>query len=275
MKFAAGITLYNPTLEEIKNINAYANVFDKVWVYDNTENIERESIIKHLDKRILYMTRHVNDGLPYAFNKIINQVTESKYDFLCTLDQDSLFKSEEIEKIKNICEKIDLNKTGIIGPFIIYGEEKKDKEEVLESRKWVITSGAFLNIRLIEKYNMRYDENYFIDKFEIDLCEQMRRKGFKILMYHGAILKQRLGESSEHRHPNHNPERHYYLFRNRFYFNKKYKNNLEYVVYTCLQTFRHLVLIVLYENNKIEKMMMLKKAYCDFKKNNMGKLKYQ
>ena len=118
---------------------------------------------------------------------------------------------------------------------------------------------------------MKYDNKYFIDKFEIDLCQQMTTRGIEVLMYHGSVLYQNLGERNGHRHPNHSALRHYYLFRNRFYFNRKWFTNIKCIVLDVLQTLKHIGLILLFEDEKMYKIQFLKKAIKDYKKGNMGK----
>ena len=47
MKFLACISLYNPTINQIKNINSYKNCFDKILIYDNSSN--NDSYVKYID----------------------------------------------------------------------------------------------------------------------------------------------------------------------------------------------------------------------------------
>ena len=41
MKYACGITLYNPTDDIVERINNYSDVFDLVYLFDNTESKEK------------------------------------------------------------------------------------------------------------------------------------------------------------------------------------------------------------------------------------------
>ena len=91
--------------------------------------------------------------------------------------------------------------------------------------------------------DFKYDEKYFIDKFEINLCIQTLKAGYEIIMYYGSVLNQRLGEESGHNHPNNSPFRKYYLYRNRFNFNHKFPKR---VILNILQIVKHLLLILLY-----------------------------
>ncbi len=269
MKFAAGIILYQPTKSQLENANCLALSFDKLFLFNNSENgylFPEVSFHSHVE----IIEGNGNKGLPYGFNSIIERC--DNYDFLCTLDQDSIYNGEDILRIKEKIETISkIDEIGIIAPYIDYGYGNHHPSERLEDKRWVITSGSFVNLKVLREERLCYDEAYFIDKFEIDLCEQLKRKEYRVLMYHGATLHQRLGEESGHHYPNHSELRHYYLFRNRFYFNKKWHKSYVRISLNIAQTLRHMLMILLYEDNKINKIEKFIKAYFDFKDGLMGK----
>ncbi len=275
LRFAAAITLYNPTPDMIERANAFLKCFDKVFVYDNSDR--PSECIAGLSDEIVYLGGKGNAGLPHAFNCVLQDERLAYYDYLCTLDQDSIFPCGEVEKMKRfIAENGELLAgASMVAPFIDYGGETPSGGAEYAEKPWVITSGAFLNLSVIFSGGFSYDEKYFIDKFEIDLCMQTIRRGYKIYMYYGAVLKQRLGEESNHKHPNHSPLRHRYLFRNRLYFNRKFHSPLKRWVLNCLQTARHIALILLYERKKGKKVSAFFKGVADYRKGRMGKIDVQ
>lgn len=268
VKFAAGVTLYNPTKDELDNIALLGESFERIFLFDNSEpGYKKPTFV--FDEKFEVLTENRNQGLPYAFNAIVARCTN--FDFLCTLDQDSKFSPLNINKIKQYITTLD-SEIGVVAPFVDYGYEKIQPCDKTESKSWVITSGSFVNLKVLRKENIRYDENYFIDKFEIDLCEQLRNRKYPILMFYGSTLHQSLGEENGHRHSNHGVIRHYYLFRNRFYFNNKWHKGFKKYYLNILQTARHLYLILMYEEHKTRKIKTLHKAFRDYKEGRMGKL---
>lgn len=269
MRFAAGITLYNYTTEQIERIRNYSKVFDAVFLFDNSDKDYQKPTID-IDKNVCILSEGQNMGLPYAFNQIIKKC--DGFDFLCTLDQDSIFLSDDINHTKEWIESCNLiNNLGIVAPFVDYGHEDYLETEKVDRRKWVITSGSFVNLNILRKEGVCYDEAYFIDKFEIDLCEHLRTLGYIVLMYHGSTLHQSLGEESGHKHPNHSALRHYYLFRNRLYFNNKWHSGLYKYFLNTAQSFRHIFLIVLYEDTPFKKVREFFPACKDYLHNKLGK----
>lgn len=269
MNFAAGVTLYNPSNEQISRIIEYSKSFKYVILFDNTDNLQNRYVFP---SNFVYFSEGKNMGLPYAFNHIIDFCLNNNIDFLCTLDQDSIYTFDDICNMKSFIEnKLDVEKVGVIGPFIDYGKNDSKNTNEVVFRKWVITSGAFINVKIIKKENIRYDLNYFIDKFEIDLCQQFISKKYDVIMYYGATLHQRLGELNYKGHSEHNAIRHYYIFRNRYYFNKKWRSPLMRVIYNFLQTQRHLYRILKFETGFKEKKKMLKIARKDHRCGKYGK----
>ena len=272
--FEAAITLYNPTDEQIQRAISYSQTFDYVILLDNSDEYfdNNTLIIDMLNERCKYIRMSGNEGLSVAFNKALETPEVEKCDYLCTLDQDSIFEQSQIRNLMNFISNtyINLDEVGIFAPIIDYGKGQK-KSENFEERKRVITSGSFVSLRNVKKFNIIYDIKYFIDKFEIDFCQQLLDKKLKIIVYHGAVLKQRLGDEGNFGHSCHSVLRHYYLFRNRFYFNHKFFPIYKRYLLNILQTARHCVFILLYEPQKVMKVKMLKLASQDYLNGKMGK----
>ena len=271
MRFAAGITLYNPSRNQIERIRNYEQSFEHIFLFDNSEP-EFERFDYELSDNFTIITENDNKGLPYAFNAIIGHC--QNYDFLCTLDQDSVFTSENIQAMERfITSYPGITSIGIVAPYIEYSNKYYTTKDSFEVKKWLITSGSFVNIKAFKKHSLSYDLNYFIDKFEIDLCMQFSRLGYSLLMYNGAVLYQSLGEQTVSKHSSHNPLRHYYLFRNRFYFNNKWYKGATKLFFNIAQTIKHYTLIMIYEPDKVAKIKASITAIDDYRNGRMGKKK--
>lgn len=273
MKYAAAVILYNPEKTDVYKIKEYLKSFDMVYIYDNSlDNSDYYNELDFDSKKVVYNFNGKNDGLPYAYNRVLEYLEDKSFDYLCTLDQDSIYTHEEICKMKKYIENNGEDKIAIYGPAIKYAHENKKelKEEIFKNREWVISSGSFININILKDNNVMYDENYFIDRFEIDLCKQLTNLKYDVGMYYGSVLNQQLGEIAKGGHAEHSVLRNYYLFRNRFYFNKKYYTLPKRLCLNILQTGRHFLSIFLYEKEKSNKMKIFFVAVMDYLKGNMG-----
>lgn len=269
MKYAAGVILYNPTQEQIDRICKLEDSFDAVFLFDNSESTYQKPSYPHHIKFHL-LGENANKGLSYAFNKIIEHCGE--YDYLCTLDQDSIFTKEEICKLQTYLDKMSISsKTGIVAPFVDYGTKPYTPSEESKHVDFVITSGSFVNLTMIRERNISFDENYFIDRVDADLCKQVNAMGYEIIIYHESVLHQRLGEETAHSSSSHNPLRHYYMFRNRLYFNNKWYRGPKKWFLNVAQTIKHLNMILWYETDKPKKLKAFIEASRDYLNNKMGK----
>lgn len=274
MKYAVALTLYNPTVENIDNLKNYINNFDEIFIYDNSnDNKEYKEFIPNNDK-VHYFFNGKNDGLPHAFNEVLNSSYLNDCHFLCTMDQDSYFQSSDIRKIKIFIEKNTYKEVAIYAPYILYNDKSIVPKQKVIYKEWVICSGSFINLEIIRKHEVRYDEHYFIDRFEVDFCKQLRLLDYKIIVYTNSIMRQELGSDSGYRHPNHSPLRHYYLFRNRLYFNYKYYSRTKSFYLSLLQTIKHILLVLIFEEDKGMKLKACLYGFNDYRNKKFNKRHY-
>lgn len=270
-KVACGVVLYHPQIDKtISDIDRYSSIFDEVVLFDNTgiENVKIKDKACSMSN-VRYISEFDNMGLPYAYNKIIS--TLNGYDFLCALDQDSLYKDKEIRSMMNAIEKFPKD-AAVVGPHVIYDSAIDfTKSKKFIRKRYVITSGCFINLNYMRDCKISFDEQYFIDKFEVDLDMQFRRKGYSIYEYEDACLYQKLGTVGKNGKTNHSPLRHYYLFRNRFYFNHKYFKAPQRIIINTLQTIKHIAQIILFEESKLAKLKEFPIATADYLNGRTGK----
>lgn len=270
-KFAAGITWYNPSSDNIRQTLQYTKDFLYVFIYDNSmyQNDYKEKFLNY--KNLIYISRPNNDGLPMAFNSIIEKCKEYDIDFLCTLDQDSKLHGIDIKRLKKLCVDNKDKKVAIVAPTPVdFGKRSKINNyfSKLNNVSWVICSGSFLNLKLLEKMQVLYDEKYFIDRFDADFSMQIKKRKMNILRDSNILIEHACGDSN-HRH---SPLRNYYLFRNRYYYNRKYYKSIDRYIRNFLQTARQLLDIIFFNDEKIKKLKAFIVGTLDYLHGNMGKI---
>ena len=83
---AAGIVLYNPDIERLKKcFDSLKQQVSKIFVFDNSE-------IQHViqDKSVVYLSEDKNRGIAYALNCIMLEAQKNGFDWVVTMDQDSV-----------------------------------------------------------------------------------------------------------------------------------------------------------------------------------------
>lgn len=272
-KICCGITLYNPSMKNITTILEIAKEFDKIFLYDNTEN--NSSIRQYFsDEKFIYIYNSSNDGLAKAYNIMCNLAIEKNFDYICLLDQDSKIDKKSINKIMDKITKFGDKDIAIFSPRIEYSYKKNEIKERLETTEvsWVISSGSFINLHVYNTIG-GFDENYFIDRLDYDYSVEVKKIGKKIMIINDAILLQELGERKKFLFfyiSEHEAIRHYYIFRNRLYFFKKNKTTLS-IFKIIILSLKHILRIIFLEKNKKNKLKKIYKGFKDYKNNKMGK----
>lgn len=232
MKIIAGIVLYNPNTQRLKeNIEAIISQVDGIVIVDNgsTESLYN-NILETFD-HISYIRNEKNMGIAYALNQICGYAYTHGFDWVLTLDQDSIATPGMVDVYRSIAN----DKIGILGCWIHDRGYQIDESWGIEHETfetdWVITSAAFTNINAWKSCG-GFDNGMFIEWVDWDICESMRKAGYKIMKTYKTKLIHELGHGTRLvmvRHHqmqvmNHKPFRYYYSARNRIYMARKYKH---------------------------------------------------
>ncbi|MBQ5558502.1 MAG: glycosyltransferase family 2 protein [Lachnospiraceae bacterium] len=283
-RYAGVVVLYQPDDEVVSHVKTYINAIECLYVIDNSTNYN-EYVIEKLNEipKCKYVSLDGNKGLAVALNIGCNMAKEDGFDYILTMDQDSIFEEHAVEKMIQVVENSKEHLT-IVAPNVtsVYPDEKGEMkqsytliprtEEKVET--WVMTSGSLMNLDDYLEVG-GFDEQFFIAHIDVDLGIKMHRQGMKILMYGDAMIYQRFGNSKPKKilwktvHPWYeNSLRTYYLFRNQAYMIKKYGKECKSLIHVSLVN--HIVKILLFEDKKIEKLKMAYKGNKDGKNGKMG-----
>lgn len=246
--FVAGIVTYNPDLkrleENIKNI--FLQVKQIIIVDNHSTHLDEIKLLCKKYKNIILIKNYKNMGIAYALNQIMKYAESMDYQWVVTLDQDSICPNNLlIEYEKYIDEGI-----GIICPEV---QDKRRKYQNIKPKKGFseidtcITSASCTNIRSWRQVG-GFDNKLFIDLVDNDFCKKIRIFNYKIIKLNYLVLNQEFGDIipkdtyfakiciklSEILHNENigklsykkkvNSLRVYYTCRNILYLNKKYKN---------------------------------------------------
>jgi len=273
------VVLYNPDLDVLDNINTYINQVDKLFVIDNSDNINGSLVEKiQLFKKTKYICNNSNIGIAAALNIGVKKAIDDGFDLLLTMDQDSLISDNYINEMLKEFEKD--NKIGVLSPYIVHiiNPQKPIISEI-ENVTTAITSGSIIRLTAHKEIG-GFLEKLFIDYVDNEYCLRMQSFGYKILRLNSVYIYHELGDVKSRKFlfikvfpTNHSPHRWYYRTRNRFYVYKIYKNQFpDYIKFDKRVFIKEIIKIILYEKNKIQKFKMIMYGYLDFKRNNFGKL---
>lgn len=193
----AVVVLYNPTNDEIENINTYKNKVDYTVIIDNSDVNNKNLVnrIVNLSESIIYYSKQQNLGLAKAFNIGINVLIENHCEWALLLDADSILENDIIDVYKNAIKYYDNSKdVAIFSPVHMF--ERSHNKPYLGYRDvdWTMTSGCFYNCDIFKKIN-GFFEPLFVDGLDMDYCFKSHDNGFKVVECGKAVIKHNPAET--------------------------------------------------------------------------------
>ena len=285
-RIAAGITLYNPEIERLKdNIKATLGQVERLYIVDNdSNNTAGIKVDLALDERVTIISNAENKGVAAALNRMCNAAIEDGFDWIMTLDQDSLPENDIVEKYLPFTEN---EEVALITPKFDDDNEPdmifSEKDEPTTFIERCNTSASLVRLSVFKEVG-GFDEKMFIDCVDFDYCTTLIENGYKILRVNSAVLHHRLGEASEVKFfipigrlfgikklqksfftYNHSPLRTYYYARNIRYYAYKHRNTIDLKTEKRVYL-KWLVLKLGFEKQKFAKLKAILRGKKDAKK---------
>jgi len=277
LKIAGVVVLYNPDDTVLENIKSYINQVEKLYIYDNSD-VKNTALIEALNRtgHCHYISFSKNEGIAKALNYSAELAISEGYDFLLTMDQDSIVPDRMIVRmLDSVGEYVNI---AIISPVHCnrYHTEKYSNSET-EDILVAFTSGNLVNLNAFEKIG-KFKEEYFIDYVDIEYCLRIHEYKYRVVQVNNAKLIHNEGNLNQENFfgrivytYNHAPLRWYYKSRNFFYMTKEYKKKFpEFFQRENKLHLNSIIKIILYENEKLEKLKWIVKGVYDFEKGLTG-----
>lgn len=257
---------YNPDKRLLNQIKILKKCIKKILIFDNGSFDLK--LLKLLQKKykINIIYNKYNIGLASGLNIGIKFALENKFKWILTLDQDSIPDKNMINNMLKIYFSLSSSeKNNIAGLFPMHIEKIKNK--INSGIKYIdigITSGSLFKTEIFNQIGF-FEEKLFIDYIDYEFCLRAKSYGYKFLQVKNSILFHKIGNTNEiyflgknRSVLNHSPIRRYYMTRNRFYTYKKfYKLFPNYVKHDFKCFLKEIIKILLFEDQKIQKILMI------------------
>lgn len=184
----AGIVVFHPNMARLEEcLEAVQSFVEKIYIYSNSEDF---SLPREMDK-IVVIGEGRNMGIGHALNEIFSAADADGYDWVVTLDQDSIMPVGIISDYEqHLSEEI-----GILCPQVIDKRREymntSSKEGITELED-TITSASCTSIAAWKTIG-KFDEWLFIDLVDNEFCKRLVVNNFKILRLNRWILDQEFG----------------------------------------------------------------------------------
>ena len=279
LKVLAGIVTFNPDEKRLyENLDSLIRQVSDILIVDNgskNAKIFFDQLPPNLKKHITILYLKENRGIAKALSEIMLYARDKKFDWVLTLDQDSILKPGIVLQYKKSA-LLEINtKVGMFTCLIRdrnytdkkYEYQKKDYMDV----NYCITSGAFTNVAKYFK-TTGYDVAFFIDCVDFDICYLLREKGYIIRRLNFTGLYHEVGHGENRNFLgkrivvyHQKPIRIYYLTRNTIWMHKKHRGNYSSAL-MVKKLLALLIKILLYEDRKKEKICNYMKGLKDSRK---------
>lgn len=273
----AGIVSFNPELQRLQeNVDAIKrNGITHIIIVDNGSENYAEICEQFKSQGILFIQNQENKGIAYALNQIFDAAMRCfDSEWVLTMDQDSVVNNSIIDSYLPY-----LDRPGIASLSSLYRERSNGKicgiGNVHSSDETVqidscITSGNLVNVKAWCEIG-GFDNRLFIDMVDHEFCYRLRMRGYIILRINKPLMLHELGHQAPIKWlgktcyiDNYSALRNYYFSRNFRYVMKNYSQYTGNIRKTHL--LRRFIKILLYENNKNEKLNSIMKGIWDSRK---------
>lgn len=264
MNYAIGIVTYQPEIARLQeNLKAAMGVIQsgRVIIVDNgSSNI---ADIRTVAADAIHIENPSNLGIAAALNQLCRQAAEEGYEWLVTLDQDSVIQPGMLEEFSRYT---DLSDVAIICPRIEdrhLGRQHTRQTSGTEYVTHAITAGNMVRLKAWQAVG-GFTEALFIDGVDFDFCLKLREGGWQILRTNNVSLVQEMGHGRKVSLPfhhqmsvlNHSPQRLYYIARNYLWIGRRHHQRLHW----SLEVAKRLFIVLCFEDQKWQKLQAMLKG---------------
>jgi rhamnosyltransferase len=264
-KILGVVVLFHPENTVLQNIQTYLPKLDTLLLIDNSQPSFKQlfdQLLTAFPYQIKYIHNSENEGIARPLNQAAEYGVKNNFEWLLTMDQDSFFHPDHLDRLIQFALQNDTSKVGIAAPFhhtskAVLPVFKAPFSEV----KITMTSGNLLNLSAFQACGS-FNEKLFIDSVDHEYCLRLRKKGYKVIRVNDSILDHKLGDILYKKNlffkvkiTNHQPERRYYIARNRLYVIFKYLFfDFKFFRRELKQYFVDVMKVIFFEKEKIKKL---------------------
>lgn len=290
----AVIVTYHPDSQIGERILLISYQVKKIIVIDNGSTKEEIKLLQNLSQEInnfCLILNGENLGISKSLNNGASIAINDNVDWMLTLDQDSCVTEDMLKKMSlTYDEYYEKEKIGIIAPtycplpidnnsvtnanlLTTNIEELKVLGKSYENKKLVLTSGSLVNTKVFYIVGF-YDEDLFVDYVDFEFCIRLHTFRYDIIQSNIAFLYHQVGFPVIHNFlglqvivRNHNKTRKYYIAKNRLLTCRKVLRLdffiIKWVIIDLIKSFIHLLMIILFESERKEKVLHYIKGLVD------------
>lgn len=261
---AALIVTFNPSISDLQQVlSAIAPQVSRIILVDNnSRNVDQIIELVNSVRFCEIVQNQENLGIATALNQGFRKAVLNAVDWIITLDDDSLVPLNLVKMLYREYQRMEPSDTiGIVCPLL----QDRKTGKLTDSKKSdneCITSGSLTNVRAWKAIG-GFDEWLFIDGVDFDFSRRLIAANYHILECESVYIKHEIGDTIPIRIlgitvgqiMSHSVERKYYQERNYPYID--YKLGTYNAILEILRLLKHLTIVLLWEDHKIQKIVAM------------------
>ncbi len=285
------VVTYNPDQQLKERIDALAPQVDLVIVVDNASSVQTVAHVHDLKKvkNLELIENSQNLGLGAGFNIGLQRGLDLGYGYLAIFDQDSLCSPNLISELHAIHIALKTEPIAVVSPtyydetlgIVVHPDPFSQTKPLLDGRAvdvmTTFSSASLIRADILKKIGLM-NEGFFIDYIDHEFCLRCHTVNYRVLQSTETTLKHRLGNPFKTwiglSILEHNSDRIYYQSRNRILMYKKFVKLFPgFIFRDILSGFARFFEILMYQNDKIERILSFFLGTYDGLTNKSGKRK--
>jgi rhamnosyltransferase len=277
---AVVVTFYADT-DLADRISRVARQVPQIVIVDNGSSSACVDQLKHIadsfSTHLILNSR--NEGLGAGLNKGIRWAASQGFQWALTLDQDTTVAPEMVETLAAVVDSYSPSER-----LAVVGSNFRDKINGALFREpastangsagtemaSVLTSGSLISIPVFQSIGA-FRDDFFIDCLDHEYCLRARSHGFHVVLTSRPVMEHGIGHVTSHRllwrnvnTSNHSPLRRYFTVRNTLILTREYLfKDPGWITYALWGLTKSLVLILLFETDRIAKLKFILRGGLD------------
>jgi rhamnosyltransferase len=306
LKFCVAMVLFDPDWPSLcARLESLLEVCPKLILMDNTPTTNANSIpsaeVRQFlqTDRIQYQHLGSNLGICVAYNRAAQIAQSEGYQWMFTLDQDTLADADFIKSMLESSEayeastaytandvNVNFKDVGLFAPRLHLGDglfqgQSADEHSAVPNYsevEVVMSSGCLLSLKVFLTLN-GFDEDFWLDGFDHEYCFHLKSAEFKRIMCEDVLLTHSLGATTKesrffmrgHRHiSNHSAWRRRLIARNRRLLWSKYPSEVQWIQTEKHQEKKEFFETLILEKSGLKKVWSILMGMRDFHQGRRG-----
>lgn len=299
-ELGAVVVTYNPGIETLHNIDLLLPQVARIVIVDNSVQSKIiDQLCASARHGLTILRNGDNLGIAAALNQGCAELRKGGFRWAVTFDQDSEPATDMTEKLIEALSSLEnVNTIAAIGPHVcdatqqikhtlltrskrfplLFQRVDSEEDDRIKPVDMVITSGCLTNLEVLTRLG-GFREEFFIDYVDTEFCFRARRHGYNVFVSPKARLFHKMGARSKFHFLgarffplNHSPIRRYYIARNSVPMFREYALRFpHWMLFDVFAAVHNAFRILVFEQNKREKVIMSLRGFCDGIRGRMGK----